>query len=262
MTRSGGRLCMVVHAYYPLAEPRVQRAARAARDAGFEVTVIALRGPAEPAAETTDGVTVNRLPVHHRRGASLPALAVEYLRFVVLALREVTRMTRAERFDVIHVHAPPDFLVLAALPPKRRGGRVLLDIHDPAPHMFGARFGGRAGVLVLKWMQAAAAALADAVVTVHEPYRRELVAAGIPDEKVAVVMNAPDEEVIATATDVSEAARFDFTLAYHGTLTHWYGVDLVLDAISILSGRHPEIGATILGDGDALHHLQAQAARL
>jgi hypothetical protein len=43
---------MVVHAYYPLGEIRVQREAKALIDAGFEVDVVCLRRPDEPARDT------------------------------------------------------------------------------------------------------------------------------------------------------------------------------------------------------------------
>jgi glycosyltransferase involved in cell wall biosynthesis len=247
---------MVVHAYYPLAEPRVQREAQAASNAGYEVTVVALRGTGESAADVVDGVRVRRLPLRHRRGASLPMLALEYLWFTVLATVEVARLGRERRLDVVQVHAPPDFLVVSALPARRRGARVLLDVHDLSPHMFGARFGsGGVVTRLLTLGQRAAAAVADAVVTVHEPYRRELAAGGIPASKIHVVMNTPDRQVLAAAGPRTAPAE-GFRIAYHGTLTHWYGVDLLVDALARLEG----VQALVIGDGDALPGLRKLAA--
>jgi glycosyltransferase involved in cell wall biosynthesis len=254
---------MVVHAYYPLAEPRVEREAKAARDAGWDVDVIALRGAGEPRDELVDGVHVHRLPVRHVRGAGVGRMLVEYFLFTLLAAAAVLRLERP-RFDVVHVHSPPDFLAAAALPAKMRRSRVLLDIHDLSPHMYRARFGDRAAGRVLARLltivERVAAAVADEVVTVHEPYRRELVAHGIPSDKVHVVMNAVDEALLP---ERAPARRDDsFTVAYHGTLTSWYGVDLVLDAVAALRHDVPSIDVRILGDGDARVELKAQAARL
>jgi len=251
---------MLVHAYYPLAEPRVEREARAARDAGYRVVVVALRGDGEAPRETVEGVEVRRLPVRHHRGASLAALVVEYILFTVLATVEVLRLVLQRRLRVVQVHAPPDFLVLAALSARLRGARVVLDIHDLSPDLFGARFGERSVVVrLLRAVQRGATALVDEVITVHEPYRRELVAANVPPAKIEVVMNCVEEDVAARATAAASRANGAFTLAYHGTLTHWYGVDLLVDAVGRLRTADVDIRALVVGDGDELDALRARA---
>jgi glycosyltransferase involved in cell wall biosynthesis len=122
--------------------------------------------------------------------------------------------------------------------------------------MFGARFGsGGVVTRLLALVQRAAAAVADAVVTVHEPYRRELAVAGIPASKIHVVMNAPDRRVLAAAGPRTTPGD-GFRVAYHGTLTHWYGVDLLVDAVARLEG----VRAHVIGDGDALPGLRELAA--
>ena len=54
-------------------------------------------------------------------------------------------MAARRRFDVVHLHNPPDFLIVAALVPKLLGARVIFDVHDLSPEMFAMRFGDRAG---------------------------------------------------------------------------------------------------------------------
>jgi len=121
------RLCMVVHGPYPLGEPRVEREALAARAAGWQVEVLATRRAGEAAEEQVDGVLVRRLPIEHRRGAGFAAALREYVGFTCLATRE---LARGPWHEVVHVHAPPDFLIGAAFVPRLRGARVILDIHD------------------------------------------------------------------------------------------------------------------------------------
>ena len=259
------RLTMVVHARYPVGEPRVEREARAAVEAGYDVEVVCLRDPGEPARETIDGIAIRRLPIAHERGGGMKRMLVEYVGFTLLAgLRLALRRRRP---DVVHVHAPPDFLVATALGPRLRGASVVLDIHDLSPHMYMARFepGLRTRLLTraLTLVERASCALAERVVTVHEPYARELVADGVPREKIAVVMNAADEAVIARAAGRAAAARngHPFTAAYHGTITSWYGVDLLVDALGRLNGRLPDSEALVLGGGDAVNDVRALAAQ-
>jgi glycosyltransferase involved in cell wall biosynthesis len=267
------RLCMVVHAHYPLAEPRVEREAKAARDAGYEVHVVCLRNRGELRREVIDGITIHRLPLRHVRGASKWRLALEYLSFALVAMAVVSRLHRRRRIDLVQVHAPPDFLAVAGLPIKLRGGRLILDVHDISTHMYRARFtnGDDAGARkdrllgVLTLIERGACTLADSVVTVHEPYRRELISHGVPEPKVQVVMNAVDEILVEPARRARTAGNrpaHPFTLAYHGTITEWYGVDLIVDALRRLEGEIPAVRAIILGEGDALPRVRELADRL
>jgi glycosyltransferase involved in cell wall biosynthesis len=131
--------------------------------------------------------------------------------------------------------------------------------------MFDARFGdGRLAHPVegvLRMVERGACRVADQVVTVHEPYRAELAAHGVPAEKITVVMNAPSTEMIeiARAAAKDEQHRESFVVAYHGTVTHWYGVDLIVEAIAGLQDRVPNIRGLILGEGDALPSVEALA---
>ena len=258
---------MLVHSYYPLGEPRVEREALAARDAGLSVEVVCLRAEGEPARATVDGIEVRRLPLGHERGASVGRILYEYLAFALMAAAVLT--LRRRRPDVVHVHGPPDFLLAAALPLRLRGARLVLDIHDLSPHMYEARFEGsavgRVAGAVLRAVERAACALSHAVITVHEPYRRELARDGVPEGKVTVVMNAADERLIErVAAERGRHADGDgaFTLAYHGTITHWYGVDLLVEAMKRLEGELPDARALVLGAGDALDPARSRADEL
>lgn len=257
-------ICMVVHAYYPLAEPRVQREARAACQAGYDVIVVALRSPGEAAREVIDGVRVHRLPLVHRRGAGMLRMALEYLSFSILAMAWVARESLLRPFALVHVHAPPDFLVVAALPARLRGTRVVLDIHDLSSHMLAVRTRGEfatasKGLLAI---ERRAAGAADRVVTVHEPYRGELIAHGVPAEKVRIIMNGADDSLLTGIRPSMRDPEHRFRLAYHGTLTWWYGTDLIIDAVRKLNDLELDVEALILGDGDALLDLQTTARQL
>ena len=93
--------------------------------------------------EILEGVKVIRLPVEHRQGGAALALLREYLLFTTLATIHAARRSRSRRYDVVQVHNPPDFLVVAALLPRLGGSKLLLDVHDLTPDMFAMRFGNR-----------------------------------------------------------------------------------------------------------------------
>ena len=253
---------MVVHGPYPLGEPRVEREALAARTAGWQVDVLATRRAGETPEEQVDGVRVRRLPVEHRRGVGLAAALREYVGFTCLAARELARDSPP---DVVHVHAPPDFLIGAALPARLRGARLILDVHDLSSHMFAMRFGDRRGAVtadrLLRLVGRAAARAADTVVTVHEPYRAELERRGVPPKKLTVLMNSVDESRLPRAAADSGAAN-GFRVVYHGTITPPYGVDLLVRAAAKVAPRLKELRLELYGEGDELPRVRGLAAEL
>jgi glycosyltransferase involved in cell wall biosynthesis len=254
------RLCMVVHGPYPLGEPRVERETRAARAAGWEVDVIAMRRRGEPSEEQIEGGLVRRLPLEHRRGASLAGALLEYAGFAALAAKE---LARGARHDVVQVHTPPDFLVAAALVPRLRGARVILDVHDLSSHMFAMRFGDRVGAgaadRLLRLVERLAAAAADAVVTVHEPYRAELERHGVPARKLSVLMNTVDETRLPAACPDRQRSS-GFRVVYHGTITPPYGVDLLVRAAARAATDVADLRLELYGEGDELPAVRNLAA--
>lgn len=259
------RLCMVLHGPYPVGEGRVSNEARAARDAGWEVDVVAMRKAGEPTRELVDGVDVHRLPLSHEWGSGVVAVAQEYLGFTAMATAKVAVLMKHRRYTVVQVHNPPDFLIAAALVPRILGARVVFDIHDFAPELFAMRFGARPGFGVanalMQRIEGLATGFATAVVTVHDPYRRALEARGVPAGKITVVLNSLDERLVpATGSAVDEG--HGFRVVYHGTITPYWGVVLLIEAAAQIVADVPNLRVEIYGDGDALPEVRARVNEL
>ena len=243
---------MVVHAYYPHTETRVQRQAEALVGAGFHVDVICLRGDGEEPRETHRGVEIHRLPVRVDK-RSLAWQFLSYLHFLVRASFHLTRLQMRERYDSIQVHNLPDFLVFCGLVPKLQGVPVILDLHDLMPEFFSARFGRGSlrrplGALI-RWQERVACRFADHVITVSDHWRRALIQRGVPPERCSVVMNVADDRIFRPIDRASNGSGLD--LIYHGTLTERYGLDLAIRAIGIVRREIPDVRLTIMGSGDA-----------
>jgi glycosyltransferase involved in cell wall biosynthesis len=258
------RLCIVVHGSYPIGEPRVEREAQAARGAGWDVDVIAMGRPGEAAREVVEGVTVIRLPLRHTRGMGGARVVGEYVGFAALATTTVARRHLRRRYDVVQVCNPPDFLIVAGLLPKALGAGLVFDVHDLSSDMFEMRFGSRAvrsaAMPVLRGIERLAGLAADVVLTVHEPYRTELVRRGVPKHKTAVVMNTFDERLLPS--DNVPSARAGFRIVYHGTITPHYGLDILLDAFAWVAADLPDSRLEIYGEGDAVPKLRRHAQEL
>jgi glycosyltransferase involved in cell wall biosynthesis len=245
------RHCMVVYAYYPLGETRVQREAEALVEAGFEVDVVCLRRRGEPAVERSGAIEIHRLPMRLRKGTLITQFA-SYLEFFVLAFGRVSALQRRRPYDSLQVHNLPDFLVFCALVPKMRGVPVILDLHDLMPEFFAGRFGTHHRFVpqLVRWQERLSCAFADHVITVSDHWRRALVERGVPSSKVSCVMNVADRRIFAPLAS-SRPDRDGFRLLYHGTLHQRYGLDLAIRAVATVRHEIPDIVLTIVGMGDA-----------
>jgi glycosyltransferase involved in cell wall biosynthesis len=252
---------MVVHAYYPLAETRVQREAEALVAAGFDVDVICLRDEGDSSRDRWGGVEIHRLWARvDKRG--LAAQFRSYLRFFLLASCRLTRLHLRRRYRTVQVHNLPDFLVFCAFVPKLQGVPVILDLHDLMPEFFAGRFGQDRPMVarMVRWQERLACRFADQVITVSDHWRQELVDRGVPTERCSVVMNLADERIFhppaRPARCRAGAKEAGFGLLYHGTVTHRYGLDLAVLAVARVQGEIPGIRLTILGEGDQMPRLR------
>jgi glycosyltransferase involved in cell wall biosynthesis len=245
------RHCMVVHAYYPLTETRVQRQAEMLVDAGYAVDVICLRGPGERPRERHRGVAIHRLPVRLNR-SSVRRQFLSYLNFLVLAAARLTRLHLRHPYQTVQIHNLPDFLVFCAAIPKLQRVPVILDLHDLMPEFFAGRFGprGRRSLArLIRWQERVACRFSDHVITVSDHWRQKLVGRGVPEDKCSVIMNVADEGIFARRRRPPSAGR-QFRLTYHGTVAYRYGLDLAIRAVGLVRDEVPEIHLLILGTGD------------
>ncbi len=249
------RHAMIVHAYYPRGETRVQREAEALVSAGWDVDVLCLRKPGEPPTETYRGVRVHRIPMTLDK-RSLPRQLLSYVRFCGRAGLRLALRHRRTPYRTVQVHNLPDFLVLSALVPKLRGVPVILDLHDLMPEFFAGRFPSRRSWVarLVRWQERMACRFADHVITVSHHWRETLMARGVPADRCSVVLNVADEALFPRRSGPPTGPEFH--VLYHGTVTHRYGLDLAIHAVEMLKDELPDLHLTILGRGDAMPQLR------
>jgi glycosyltransferase involved in cell wall biosynthesis len=233
-------------------DPRVIRAAEAAREADFAVDVIALRRDGQPAVETLRGVRIFRVAQRRYRGRSRLRYALAYLAFALRCAVRSTALFATRRYAAIHVNNMPDTLVFSAIVPRLLGTRVILDIHDPMPETFDAKFApGGARTLVgrlLLRLERASVAFADRTITVSEPLKQGiLVSHGYPPETIGVIANLADDALFTPRPypPLDGPIRFVF----HGTILERYGLRTLIEAVATVRHRD-RIRVTIIGEGD------------
>jgi glycosyltransferase involved in cell wall biosynthesis len=111
------------------------------------------------------------------------------------------------------------------------------------------------------------ASAADAVITLSETMRAELVGRGLAPRRVFTVPHIVDTDRYSPRSRDQELARSygidgKFTVGSVTSLTDYEGIDTLLRAVARARADTPEIAALIVGDGPARTSLQALAAEL
>jgi glycosyltransferase involved in cell wall biosynthesis len=251
---AGKRAVAVMYSAYP-ADPRPRRAAEALAREGVIVEVICLKATDEELErESFGGVDITRIPLKHRRAGKFTYLA-QYGSFILISGGILASRALKRPYDLVHVHNMPDVLVFSALMPKILGAKVILDLHDPMPELMATIFGARdnsSSVWVLKKLDKWSLRFADQVITCSEVWRRIFVTRSCLPEKIAVIMNSPDEKIFRHRQPVGQnLGRGDsskpFVIMYHGALVERHGLDLAVLALQKVRETIPSVELRIYG---------------
>jgi len=252
----GKRAAVLLYSYYP-ADPRPRRAAEALAESGAEVDLLCLSETEQDAPrERIRGVNVFRLPMKRLRGSKF-AYLWQYTRFLLAAFWFLSRNSFVKKYDVVHVHNMPDFLVFAALVPKLRGARILLDLHDPMPELMMSIYGlaaDRGAVRLLRMLERCSIRFAHLVLTPNITFKHLFVSRGCPPDKMQIVMNSPQIEVFDPARAPKDPPVHDarrFRVMHHGLIAHRHGVDQLVEAVAKLRRAIPGIQLDIYGSRTA-----------
>jgi glycosyltransferase involved in cell wall biosynthesis len=248
---TGKRAGMVVFSPYP-ADPRPRRAVEALLQEGMTIDIICEGGDGFPRREKRAGLDVTRIPIRHERGGAL-SYAYQYSVFIFLSAAIFAWRSLRRKYDLIYVHNMPDILVASAWFPKLLGAKVILDQHDPMPELMRTIFGKEENsfpVRVIRYLEKWSFRRADRIITVNEACRKIFSARSCEAEKIAVVMNTPDESIFpwrAARSYPSRGKDQPFVIMYHGSLVERNGVELAVDALARVVEKVPAAELRIYG---------------
>lgn len=265
------RVAAVTYDYYPF-DVTSRRLCEAAVDAGYDVDMVCLRQPGEPACEVYNGVHIYRLPQSRGFGKSLPRTVLDWIWFMLRAEATLTRQHLRRRYDVIHVHNMPDFMIFATLVPKLLGAKAVLEVQDVSPELMAAkaRPGSRARNLLFRLaalQERVSTAFSDHVITVGWPFEQKLLGRGVPARKMLLVLNSADPKIFprerqSLPPNAESDPNVPFIVMYWGTLAERNGLDVALRAVALARAEVPNLRLDIMGRGEQVPVLKALAAEL
>lgn len=242
---------------------RVRDEAHSLVAGGYDVRVIAPRGPGQARRARIDDVTVERywLPMAKRGGAA--GLLAEYaVAHVQLLIRGLGSLLRGA--DFLHSHNPPDTLFPLALVAHARRRRFVFDEHDLFPSLFEQRFGRGPLWRIADFSNRMMIRNADIVLVTNGTHladaRRRRPQA---ETQIVLVRNGPRKSAVGDR--MPELRRGELTdpeLLYVGALEPQDGVAQLPEILERLVVDHGLTGArmTIAGWGSELDCIRSDFA--
>ena len=244
------RVCMVTYTFYEM-DSRAMRYAEALVQRGDHVEVFALRRSGTAQEEILCGVKVYRLQGRSFDETRRFSYIWRILLFLARAFYQVSVHDLRKKYDLVHVHSVPDFLVFSAMLPRLRGTPVILDIRDILPEFYASKFGvseDSFGFRMMCRVERICGKFASHVIIANQTWRERLISRSLKPSHCTVMLNVPDRSIfVRSARNGGSAGRF--MLLYHGTLNWHQGLDLAVRAFAKIKDLAPEADLCIYGDG-------------
>jgi glycosyltransferase involved in cell wall biosynthesis len=241
---------MVAYTFYET-DNRVRRYAETLARRGDTVDAIVLRRPGQPEFEVLEGVNVHRIQSRTRNEGAPVRYLIKLLIFLFRSAWVLTARHLRHSYDIIHVHSVPDFEVFATLGARLLGARIILDIHDIIPEFYASKFRVSQTSMIFRALLAVeklSTGYADHVIIANDLWHSKLTARAVRPEKCTAILNYPDPLLFQMQTR-REATENEFVMCYPGTLNFHQGVDIAIEAMSLIRDKAPQVKFLIIGDG-------------
>lgn len=217
--------------------------------------------------EEVDGWHFFRTPITADSDIRLPGLdEISFMRTVESRLQEVAERVRP---DILHANSP----VLNAIPALRVGKRMGIPVvyevrafWEDAAVNHGTTSEGSLRYRLSRQLETHAFKRAQHVFAICEGLRSDIVARGIPSEKVTVVPNAVDIDSFGTGGQPDQALKAELGLAgntivgFIGSFYAYEGLDLLVDSLPRILAARPDVRIMLVGGGPQDKTLRKQAA--
>ncbi|MFQ5641782.1 MAG: glycosyltransferase, partial [bacterium] len=220
------KIAMVSMSYYPN-DPRIRKQAECLTREGFSVDIICLRGPAEPKVEQLGRVRVYRKVKGRDKESVLTYLRLSAL-FMISAFLMLQKLTLRNRYQLLHIHNMPDYLVFVGIVQKILRIPIILDLHDLSVELFETKWPGRASppvISIVRFAEKMSCRFADSVITTSLGFRHKLINRGIRPDKISLILNSADGRIFKKKSSRQfRKIRQGAQLLYHGSIAERFGL--------------------------------------
>lgn len=174
-----------------------------------------------------------------------------------------TDLVRREKPDIIHAHSTFLCAFAGRSAAKKFGVPLVYEVRSLWEELsitVAPSIKTRVIARIIRALETRAMRFADHVVVISEGLRRDVMARGIPDDRITVVGNGTNLSFVTLqSATISEKQPSDWVFAYIGNIGELEGLDLLIKAVRDLRARGWTNPVHIYGDGPALVGLKVQA---
>lgn len=208
----------------------------------------------------SDGVALNRCWLYISPSKALISRAANYLSFAFTSFLTCAK----HRQDIYLIVSPPLTNAILGLLLRCLSRHYVLNVQDVHPDAAIATSQVRNGLLigVMRLLEYLAYRLASRITVISDGFKRNLIAKGVPPQKIVVIPNWIDTDAITPqpqdnpfSREVGAAGRF--TALYSGTIGLVSGAEIILDVATTLFGS--DIALLMVGEGQVKSRIEQQA---
>ena len=181
----------------------------------------------------------------------------------------IINVAQDENVQVIHAHVPYRVGLPALRAARKLGLPFVYEMRGMWEESAVASGRWKAGGLAhrrFRRMENKVLSEADRVICISETLRQEAISRGISKDKISIVPNAVDEEIIGDSSElfseIKEKLQDKLVVGYIGSLRELEGVDFTAKAVSILNKRGIEANFFVLSSKTGQDDLRAYCQEL
>ena len=219
---------------------------------------------AGPDVEQAEGLTF-----HRTRGTASGPAGLREWREVSALTEAICALAQDWRPDLLHAHSPALCGLAAVRAGKRLGIPVVYEIRafwEDAAVGNGTGSAGSVKYRLTRALENHVVAEAGRVVTICEGLRGDLVARGVPADKLAIMPNGVDLALFGEPALREPALAHELTLGtgpvigFIGSFYDYEGLDDLVAAMPLLLDRHPDARLLLVGGGPMEQAISVQVS--
>ena len=259
-TGKNQNVCMIAYRSLPKSVNRM-KIASSLQNNGFNVDFIGLKDGNEQKEEKINDINIIKVGDELKTN-NFFVVYMNHIIFSMKAFYRVCLLYGSKKYSFFHVHNPPDYLILIAIPFKLIfGSRIILDLHDMFPEAVESnlQFKGN-GVLVkvAKAIERFAIRFSDAIIATNS-YDKQIISSrnDFDPDKIFVVMNTPNLKQYPIEVAMKKDFGYDnkFIVLFEGTIWKRRGIQTIIDSVDMLKDTIP-VHLLIVGDGPSIQYLK------
>lgn len=182
------------------------------------------------------------------------------LRYVLCWVKQFNRGLMAKDIDCIYLAStPPIQGVMGGMLKKMKKVPFVYNLQDIFPDSLAGTSLAKKGGLIWKIgrvIENFTYKHADKIIVISEDFKKNIMAKGVPEEKIVVVYNWVDQNAVVNVerSDNKLVGKYSidpkkFYIEYSGNIGLTQNMDMLLDVMKELKTTHPDVGLILVGEG-------------